>query len=102
MASKGPRPNLAAWMGDSFRNPNSDPRLLPLVHARHGSRQADGNEFGTEVSSVRLVVKEMKRPGRSTVQRKHLMQNAEGPYQKGTEQHQDRWLNSGIQLSTGC
>ena len=31
--------------------------------ARHGSRQADGNEFGTEVSSVRLVVKEMKRPG---------------------------------------
>ena len=36
--------------------------LGAVLVARHGSRQADGHDFGTEVSSVRLVVKEMKRP----------------------------------------
>jgi len=49
----------------------------------HGSRQADGNEFGTEVSSVRLVVKEMKRKRREKV--RQLLNNNSQSFDVGTQ-----------------
>ncbi|CAE7253331.1 NEFM, partial [Symbiodinium pilosum] len=49
----------------------------------HGSRLADGAEFGTEVSSVRLVVKEMKRKRKEKA--RQLLNNNSQSFDVGTQ-----------------